>query len=282
MMEKRYIGAVKSLMRYPVKSMLGEHVNELEVTKKGAIGDRAYALREVATGRIVTAKKWANMFEFQAAYEAPPVLGALAPVRISLPDGRIIHAEDPDASVVLSSVLGRKVKLERAQADEHARAEIDPATVFGDVPVEKVIPGLTAASMPDSFGLPKGTWFDAAAIHVLASGTLEHMRRLCGEDAQLDPRRFRPNICVETPSRNEGFVEDEWLEGVLEVGETLKIVAMRSALRCVMTTHPQTDLRRDMRILRAAAFHHQAKVGVFASVGEPGKVRIGDPVILMV
>jgi hypothetical protein len=32
------------------------------------------------------------------------------------------------------------VVLERAQPDQHTRAEIDPATVFGHVPVETLNP----------------------------------------------------------------------------------------------------------------------------------------------
>ena len=55
---------------------------------------------------------------------------------------------------------------------------------------------------------------------------------------------------------------------------------MQAALRCVMTTHRQTDLARDPRILRAAAQHHSARLGVFASIGAPGPVRIGDLVFL--
>ena len=112
----------------------------------------------------------------------------------SLPDGRTVQAQAPDASAVLSAVLERPVVLARAQSDQPSHAEIDPATVFGDVPVEQVLPERTAATMPDSFALPPGTFFDSGSIHVLASGTLAHLRTLIGADAQLDPCRFRPNI----------------------------------------------------------------------------------------
>jgi uncharacterized protein len=279
-MERCQIGVVQDLFRYPVKSMLGEQLREVDIDGQGVIGDRAYALREVS-GRIVTAKKWANMFEFYARYDAPPQPGALAPLRITLPDGRILYAQDPDASAVLSAVLGRTVVLARAQDDQHNQAEIDPTTVFGDVPVETVKPGLTAATLPETFALPSGTFFDSASIHVLASGTLSHLHTLIGEDAQLDPRRFRPNIVVETARGVEGFLEDGWLEGTLEVGGSVRIVRLRSALRCVMTTHRQGDLVRDLRILRTAAHHHHNEVGVFGAIGAPGTVRVGDPVMLM-
>jgi uncharacterized protein YcbX len=279
-MERRQIGVVKDLFRYPVKSMQGERLSAVDIGAHGVIGDRAYALREV-NGRVVTAKKWANMLEFSSRYDAPPTPGALAPLRITLPDGRTIQAQAPDASAVLSAVLGRPVVLEHAQSDQPSHAEIDPATVFGDVPVENVLPGRTAATMPDAFALPSGTFFDSASIHVLASGTLAHLHTLIGADAQVDPRRFRPNMVVETALGVEGFMEDDWLEGTLEVGEHVRIVQLRPTLRCVMTTHGQADLVRDLRILRTAVQHHHDHVGVWASIGTGGTVRVGDPVVLV-
>jgi len=278
-MNLRQVGVVRELFRYPVKSMLGEQLSEFEVTANGVLGDRAWGLRE-ANGRIASAKKWPNLFEFRAAYESPPTPAALAPVRITLPDGAVIRAGDADASARISAVLGRPIKLERARPDEHARGEIDPRTVFGDVGVERVMPQFTAATLPDSFGLPRGSFFDSAAIHLLATGTLAHLRSLIGEDARTDPRRFRPNIVIDTGADSDGFIEDTWLDGELRIGLTVRIVSMQAALRCVMTTHRQTDLARDPRILRAAAQHHSARLGVFAAIGAPGAVRVGNPVWL--
>jgi uncharacterized protein YcbX len=279
-MERRQIGVVKEIFRYPVKSMQGERLSAVDIGVHGVIGDRAYALRE-ANGRVVTAKKWANMLEFSSRYDAPPTSGALAPLRITLPDGRTIQAQAPDTSAVLSAVLGRPVMLERAQSDQPSHAEIDPTTVFGDVPVENVLPGRTAAMMPDAFALPSGTFFDSASIHVIASGTLAHLHTLIGPDAQVDPRRFRPNMVVETALGVEGFMEDDWLEGTLEVSERVRIVQLRPTRRCVMTTHRQADLVRDLRILRTAVQHHHDHVGVWASIDTGGTVRVGDPVVLV-
>ncbi len=84
------------------------------------------------------------------------------------------------------------------------------------------------------------------------------------------------------PPDVDGFIEDGWLNGRLEIGEHVRIVSMEPALRCVMTTHPQEDLSRDPRVLRAAADHHRATVGVFAAIGYPGTIRVGDPVWLAV
>jgi hypothetical protein len=50
------IGAVVSLWRYPVKSMLGEEVQTTQVGDHGLLGDRAYALLDRADGKVATAK----------------------------------------------------------------------------------------------------------------------------------------------------------------------------------------------------------------------------------
>ncbi|HVC43218.1 MAG TPA: MOSC N-terminal beta barrel domain-containing protein [Candidatus Binataceae bacterium] len=274
------IGVVKELYRYPVKSMLGESVDELAIGPGGALGDRAWALRETAGGRIVSAKKIARLFEYRSRYDRAPIANGDAPVTIILPDGRTLHPDDADAATVLSTALGFDVTLERAVAGRHSRAMIDPDTIFGDVAIEEVMPGLTRATMPDSFALLRGSFFDSATIHVLTTGTIAHLRRLAGDDAQADARRFRPNIVVHTAPEATGFVEDGWLGKTLEAGAEVTIVAMQPALRCVMTTHRQDGLPRDLRILRAAAQHHRATLGVFAAIGAPGIVRVGDPVRL--
>jgi uncharacterized protein YcbX len=279
-MERRQVGVVQDLFRYPVKSMQGERLRAVDIEAQGVVGDRAYALCE-ANGRVVTAKKWAQMLAFRAYYATPPTPGALAFLRIVLPDGPAIEGQAPDVSAVLSAVLGRPVRLTGAQSDQARQAEIDPATVFGDVPVEHVLPGRTVATMPDAIPLPPGTFFDSASLHVVASGTLAHLRTLIGPDAQLDPRRFRPNIVIETAPGVEGFIEDDWLEGTLEVGENVRMVQLRPTLRCVMTTHPQAELGRDLRILRAAAQHHHDHVGVWGAIGAAGTVQVGDAVVLV-
>lgn len=50
------VGAVVSLWRYPVKSMLGEELQTAQVRDHGLLGDRVYALLDRSDGRIATAK----------------------------------------------------------------------------------------------------------------------------------------------------------------------------------------------------------------------------------
>ena len=62
------------------------------------------------------------------------------------------------------------------------------------------------------------------------------------------------------------------------IGDTVRVKITGPCPRCVMTTLPQGDLPKDVGILRAAAQHNRANVGVYASVLQGGKVRRGDSV----
>ena len=94
------VGAVVSLWRYPVKSMMGEELNAAEVREHGLFGDRAYALLDSSDGKVASAKnprKWPSLFAFRAAFIEPSGSSAKAPpVRIMLPDGAVVTSEQSD------------------------------------------------------------------------------------------------------------------------------------------------------------------------------------------
>src|SRR5579875_3122601 len=138
---------------------------------------------------------------------------------------------------------------------------------------------LAAIQKGEAF-LPQWKFYDEGPLHLVATGTLRHLKRLEGGNSDFDPRRFRPNILIDTGDDDSGFVEDRWLAGELRIGDTVRIGGMWPAIRCVMLTNAQEELRHDPAILRAAAQHHQAYVGVFAGPLAPGTIRLGDPVVL--
>jgi uncharacterized protein len=250
---RQLIGTVAELWRYPVKSMGGEKVDEITLTEHGAVGDRVYALRELKYGGIMSARLFAAMLQLSAVCERPPASGISPRVRIDLPDGRAIHAEDRDASDALSDFFQFSVRLERPREAPLTMEEIE-------------------AIREGRAFLPPRDLYDEDVLHVLASGTLAHLRRL-QPGSDFDVRRFRPNVYVDTGERSGGFIEDRWLGGELEI---------RPARRCAMTIHPQTHLPADPATLRTAAQHHGAYVGAFAAVGLPGRIRCSDQVRLMV
>ena len=279
-MVERFAGRVAELWRYPVKSMLGERRDQMPITPRGVLGDRAWALRETATGRIASAKRFPKLLAFHARYEVEPTSSAPGRIQIILPDGRTTCPDDPDASAILSDWLGHRVRLEN-QPGIDEKTGIDRATVFGDVPVSAMKTDWTPETMPDYFQLMTGTFFEIGAVYLLASGSVEHLSKLQGGTAQIDRRRFRPNIYIESEAACGGFVEDSWLGGALDIGGVVRVEGFQPTLWCVTSTLAQQDLPHDLSVLRATAQHHRGCLGVYASVARAGTLRVGDMAYLV-
>src|SRR5215469_5241755 len=241
--------------------MRGESLNEAWVTERGITGDRAWAVRELDRGGIMSARSFPTLLAMRARYEGEPATDPAATIKIELPDGGAIVPDDPQAPAILSDLLHRRVSL------EHIR-------------IERLTPAELEAIMRGEAYPPHRDFFDEEVLHLVASGTLAFMREL-RPGSDFNPRRFRANLYVDTGEEADGFIEDRWLDGELEIGEQVRIVGMRPAIRCAMTTHPQPELPHDVNILRTAWQYHQAYVGVFAAVGAPGRIQLNDPVILV-
>jgi uncharacterized protein len=114
-MTRTLVGKVVSLWRYPVKSMLGEKLESVDLTTTGILGDRSYALWDIQTQRIASAKnpkKWSKLLDFQAKFvESPEIKQSIPPVRFTLPNGSEIVSTDRHIDTILSQALGRDVRL---------------------------------------------------------------------------------------------------------------------------------------------------------------------------
>jgi uncharacterized protein len=278
-------GSVVALWRYPVKSMMGEALNAAQVTERGLLGDRAYALVDSTDGKVASAKnprKWPRLFDYRAALaDAPPRGGAVPAVDITLPDGTTVSSEQPGVHQILSQALARDVTLRATERrGQEAVASAPPSQPTGTA--EEYWPDIEGLDYRDTvteFNLPEGTFFDAAAVHVLTTATLDRLRELY-PDGRFEARRFRPNIVVEIADGEPGFAENAWVGHTLVLGEAIRLRITGPCPRCVMTTLPQDDLPKDAGILRTAAQHNQANVGVYASVLRGGTLRRGDAVSL--
>ena len=99
--------------------------------------------------------------------------------------------------------------------------------------------------MPDYFQLMAGTFFEIGAVYLLASGSVDHLRKLQGGTAQIDRRRFRPNIYIESEAECGGFIQDSWLGGALNIGGgAVRVEGFQPTVWCVTATLPQQDPAR--------------------------------------
>jgi uncharacterized protein YcbX len=266
------LGSVVSLWRYPVKSMMGEELNATDVTERGLLGDRAYALIDTSDGKAATAKnprKWPHLFDFRATFVEPVRSAArVPPVRIVLPDGATVTSDQDDLNQILSKALNREVTLQAAQ-----REVVNAEEYWPDME------GLDHRDTVTDFALPEGTFFDIGMVHLLTTATLDRLQELYPK-GRFEVRRFRPNIVVQLRSNEKGFAENAWVGHTLAIGSAVRLNITMPCGRCVMTTLAQGDLPWDPRILRTAAQHNQVNVGVYAVVASAGTIRRGDPIRL--
>jgi uncharacterized protein YcbX len=262
-------GIVGALWRYPVKSMAGEKVASVFASASGVWGDRAYALVDAATGKLASAKnprKWQLLFDCRARFvRAPEPAEPLPPASITLPDGGCVATDDAMAAARLSRALGREVTIACGGTEQPSLEEYWPdleSLAHRDEVTDELI-------MPNSF-------FDGAPIHLLTTATLAalatHYRT-----GYFDARRFRPNIVLDTGETGPpSFKENEWIGRTLAIGPEVLLKIERVTGRCVMTTLAQGELPRDLGILRTAAHHNSANVGVYATVLRGGAIHEGD------
>ncbi|MFV2057630.1 MAG: MOSC domain-containing protein [Thiohalomonadales bacterium] len=261
------MNTVASLWRYPVKSMMGEELRSTLVTEKGIQGDRSSALVDVETGKIVSAKnpkRWPNMFSFHSRFED---ITQSNDIRITLPNGTTVKSNDSTANTILSKALKKEVKFISQAPDTPKLEEYWPD-----------IEELDNRDVVTDEDMPKGTFFDLAIIHLLTTSTLDELRRLYPE-GRFEARRFRPNVIIN--SDQTGFVESGWIGKTVLIGDEVKLKITDHCPRCVMTTLPQGDLPKDTNILRAAAQHNEAHVGVYAEVIQGGAIACDDTVSIV-
>jgi uncharacterized protein YcbX len=290
------IGTVAGLWRFPVKSMWGERLTEAELTPTGLVGDRAYALIETDTGKVVSAKSaraYPRLLDCQAAFVTPPQAGAeLPPVRITLPDGTTITSDARDCDLVLSTYFQRKLTLAQTAPEDFTVERYVP-DVEGTAPPEQrntVVTEKLGAALFAEMGMPSpvpvGAFFDAFPLTVLTTATLGRLNEL-QPAIRFDARRFRMNVIIATTAT--GFVENEWVGQALAIGETAQINIALPDPRCVVTTVAQDDLPQDAGVLRALVQHNRVYVpgigkapcaGVYAVIAAPGTIRTGDSVRL--
>jgi uncharacterized protein YcbX len=229
------IGTITGLWRYPVKSMLGERRESLLLERRGVVGDRLYAVRDEA-GKFGSGKTTRRFRLMDGLDRFRARYDGVTPL-ITFPDGVTLSGDDPMVHARLSDVLGINVRL----------------SPEGDI-----------------------SHFDDGPIHLVTTASLRALGELLAQDEiqdEVDARRFRPNIVIETSG--EGFQEDSWEGREILLGDVVRLRVTKQTARCVMVTFAWDELREEPRALRALAQAHDACMGVYADVLVPGLLRTG-------
>jgi uncharacterized protein YcbX len=250
------LGAVRELWRFPVKSLQGERVEQIDLEPGGMAGDRCWGLVS-DDGHLLSAKRVPELLWAAARTDADGT------VVITLPDGTELAADDPAAATSLSSWLGRPVRLV-------------PAAGSGDLAYQMTLnPPVDDAEL---FDIPtaEDRLHDLADLHVLTTASLAALAAQ-RPDVDWDVRRFRPGVLVDAGAE-PSFVEDAWVGQDIDLGDGgARIHVDQRAVRCSMPLRAQPDgIERDVEVFRGLCDANQYHLGLYCRVTGFGPVSVGD------
>jgi uncharacterized protein YcbX len=269
---------VTQLWSYPVKSMIGQRVERVDLDMLGVVGDRRWAARDLERGGIRGAKKIAGLMRLAARD-----LGD-GDVEITLPDGSSVSTAEAGVDDRVSEAIGHPVHLEPLPSSddlEHFRRGVPDSDdllaemrdIFGREEGEP-LPDL-GVFPPElmEFESPPGTHHDAFPLLVMTESALRALADSL-PDSVIDVRRFRPSIVVEADA--PGHPEFDWAGRRATIG-TASIEFGVPCPRCVMVTREIDESTPvDPAVLRHVVRDLDQNVGIYATVTVPGSITVGD------
>jgi uncharacterized protein YcbX len=283
------VATVAELWRFPVKSMQGERVDAVDVTEAGVAGDRTWAVVDVESGKVGSAKHprlWGALLQCRATTR-----GDGPHADIALPDGATTATDAADVDARLSDLLGHAVTV-TTKAPERSRylavwPEMDGVMPDADRAAYGVgdDPDGTLTDFALAMAAPTGTFFDVSALHVVARATLDRLGEV-QPASRFAVERYRPNVVVDGV---DAFAENAWGGGAtLQLGG-VTAAGLIPTMRCIMTTLAQGDLPRDNDVLRTLTNTNRIEipnmgtwscVGSYAAVTAAGRIAVGDEVTI--
>uniref|UniRef100_A0A5Q5BQG7 MOSC domain containing protein n=2 Tax=unclassified Mycobacterium TaxID=2642494 RepID=A0A5Q5BQG7_MYCSS len=286
------------MWRYPVKSLGGEALEQAEFGPRGVHGDRLWAVRDVERDITATARRVPALLKATARYCAPPPPhagpGRVPEVEITFPDGAVLRSDDAGVHAKLSELAGREMRLTAlppaSDTSLHRLGLTDPdnspiasmRSDFGIAEGER-LPDLSMMRISDltllaRYSTPPGMLVDLAPVHVMTTASLATIGAAIGE-ADVDVRRFRPNVLIAADDPDDGLPESHWTGGHLTLGG-VKLEVTMPTIRCVVPSRAQPGLEVDRRITRAVAEKADRCLGSYCWVDSGGVVGVGDEVAL--
>lgn len=239
------------IWRYPVKSMLGEQLDEATVGPGGIQGDRRWAVVDAESGVSLSAKRYADLLRCRAWTSGSDVL-------IRLPNNREYEAGSAEVARDLSVLLGRQVATRSVDTIKTIQHEFPTTSTTGE--------GKAVLYKPET-----EAFFDCAPLQLMTTSTLAELQRLLPSSA-IHQTRFRPNFLLNTSQ--PGFIENTWVSKNVTLG-SITCHVYDDTRRCIMVTLAQGNLPRDADVIRMILKHNAGRVGVALKTLNSGTVRIG-------
>lgn len=272
---------VQEIWSYPVKSMVGETVNQCTLDEVGILGDRIWAARDLERGGIRGAKKIGGLMRLMARN----LDSSTGLVEITLPDGSTVRTDNTSVHQIVSAAIEHPIILEKLRnADdlEHFRRGAPDSenmmdelrAVFGRVDDEPLPDFSNFPPEIMEFESPPGSYYDAWPLMVMTTSALRSLAKAV-PDSNMDVRRFRPSVVIDSGDE-DGHPEFSWKGKHATIG-TARIEFLDACPRCVMVTRDINEtIPADKNVLRHIVRDLNQNVGVYARITQPGSFDAGD------
>jgi uncharacterized protein len=235
------VGRIVGLWRYPVKSMRGESLPEIDVSWHGFAGDRRWAF--IRDGAAQSGFPWltlrdrGDMSHYRPSFAEPSRPDKSATL-VQTPSGATYDVADPELAAQLGAV--RAIKHDRGIFDTFPLSLITTNTItrLGEMvgtqlEAERFRPNLLVETTAP---FSEDHWVGC----ILRVGGVGGMGGIGGSRIRIDKR-----------------------DG-----------------RCAVITIDPATTERNPAILRAVAQERQNCLGVYGSTVEPGRIAINDPIVI--
>jgi uncharacterized protein YcbX len=244
----------------PVKGLALADVDEVELGREGVAENRRFWIVD-EQGRMYTQLRDGRLAKVRASYDA-----AAERLELHFPgtdgvDGDVSLGEDVETDFYGRPVRGRLVRGPWA----------DALSSFTGCELR-----LVRAERPGG-GVDRGR----GQVSLVSEASLAELGLQAGLDGPVDGRRFRMLVGVRGCAAHE---EDAWLGRRVQLGPAV-VRLLGPVGRCAITTRNPDTGERDFDTLRAIAAYRGLRdgeaidFGVYGEVAEPGRVRVGDPVL---
>jgi hypothetical protein len=252
------VAAVSRLSIAPVKGLGLVSAGQIALERFGVLENRRFYVRD-ERGRFVNALKHPELFQVVPAYD--PYGETLA---LRFPDGAVVEAQVELDGAVTTDFYGREV-AGRTVVGPFA----DALSEHAGVPLRLVQTDEPGAAVDR----PRGP------VSLVSDESVAELARRAGRE-HVDAGRFRMLIGIRGV---EPHGEDDWLGRNVRVGDAV-VTLVEQVARCAITTRDPATGQRDLDTLRLIKAYRgvrgtkQLDFGVYGTVVEPGRVRVGDVV----
>jgi uncharacterized protein len=257
-------GRVARISIAPVKALHLVNPDEVELTHAGVRGDRRFWLVD-ANRRLVNGKGHPELMRVRPDWDE-----ASRRLSLAFPDGSVVEGDVKP---------GEPFEAELYRTPHPSRTVPGPWSEALSDYVGEPVTMLWSESGAQDRGNDHGGW-----ASLISRGSLERLRAEAGAADPVDGQRFRMLFEIDGVEAHE---EDTWLGDRVAIGDAV-IVPAGDVGRCVVTTCDPDTAVSDFDTLKLLARYRREGVteplpfGVYCDVAVPGRVRVGDPVRVVV